>query len=170
MSAQTFLARITQPRALFFLMAASAAGLMLFALYLQEKLGLHPCPLCITQRIFVIAVGVLALVAALHNPAQVGRRVWSALTMLAAAGGAVVAGRHVWIQNLPEDQVPACGPSLDYMFENFPFRQALELLFMGDGNCAEIGWTFLSLSIPGWTLVAFSGFLVLSLWQLCRKA
>lgn len=157
-------------RGLFVLMAIAAAALMAFALYLQEVQGQHPCPLCITQRIFVIAAGALSLAAALHNPAQTGRRIWSALVLLAAVIGGGVAIRHVWIQHLPEDQVPACGPSIGYMFENFPLAKALQLLFKGDGNCAEIGWTFLTLSIPEWTLIAFTGFAIGALIQFFRKA
>jgi disulfide bond formation protein DsbB len=157
-------------RGLFVLMAVASAALMAFAMYLQEVQGQHPCPLCVTQRIFVIAIGMLALAAALHNPAQTGRRVWSVLVLLAAMIGGGVATRHVWIQHLPEDQVPACGPSLGYMFENFPLAKALKLLFTGDGNCAEIGWTFLTLSIPEWTLIAFTGFAVGALIQFFRKA
>ena len=110
-------------RGLFGLMAAASASLMAFALYLQHVLGEHPCPLCITQRLFVIAIGVLALAAAVHNPSKTGCRVWGALTLLGAIGGALVAARHVWIQHMPEDQVPACGPDLAYMFEAFPFQQ-----------------------------------------------
>jgi protein dithiol:quinone oxidoreductase len=157
-------------RGLFGLMALASASLMAFALYLQEVLGEHPCPLCITQRLFVIAIGLLALCAAIHNPAQTGRRIWSALVLLAAICGGIVAARHVWIQHLPEDQVPACGPSLEYMFQNFPFQQAVHLLFMGDGNCAQVGWTLLGFSIPEWTLLAFTGFVTASLVQFFRKA
>lgn len=157
-------------RGLFGLVTVASAGLILFALYLQHFLGEHPCPLCITQRIFVLVVGVLALGAAVHNPAARGRRVWSALMLVAATTGGVVAGRHVWIQSLPADQVPACGPGLGYMFENFPFQQAVQLLFMGDGNCAEVGWTFLGFSIPVWTLVAFIGFAGIAVYQFFRKA
>lgn len=156
-------------RGVFASMAGVAAALMAFALYLQEVQGQHPCPLCITQRIFVIGIGVLALLAALHNPARAARRIWSALILMAAIGGGIVAARHVWIQHLPEDQVPACGPGLGYMFANFPFRQALELLFLGDGNCAEVGWTFLTLSIPEWTLMAFTGFAIAAAAQFLRK-
>ena len=166
----TFSRRCLSVRGLFLLSAAASAGLILFALYLQYVQGEHPCPLCITQRIFVIAVGLLALAAAIHNPKQTGRRVWASLMALAALLGGVVAARHVWIQQLPEDQVPACGPDLAYMFDNFPFQQAVELLFMGDGNCHEVGWTLLGLSIPAWTLICFVGFLSVSLYQLLRRA
>lgn len=157
-------------RITYLLMAVASALLIATALYMQEILGLHPCPLCITQRIFVILVGVVALVAFIHHPAGVGRRIYAFFTGLMALLGGGVSARHVWIQNLPEDQVPACGPGLEYMFEHFPLMKALELLFMGDGNCADVVWTFLGLSIPGWTLLAFCGLLLVSLWQGLRKS
>lgn len=157
------------PRGLFGLIALASAGLMAFALYLQHVLGEHPCPLCITQRVFVVLAGLFGLAAFCHNPGLAGRRAWAALVLLAAVAGGVVAGRHVWLQHLPEDQVPACGPGLEYMFANFPFQRAVELLFMGDGNCAEIGWTFLGQSIPFWTLLAFIGFAGAALFQALRR-
>lgn len=157
------------PRVVNIIIAAGCAGLMAFALYLQEKLGLHPCPLCITQRVCVIVVGAIALIAAIHNPGKTGVRIYAGLQGLAALTGIVVAGRHVWIQSLPADQVPACGPGLQYMFENFPFMDALELLFKGDGNCAIVDWSFLGLSIPAWVLVACVGLLFINGWQLLRK-
>ncbi len=157
-------------RQTYFIVFLGCTGLILAALYMQHAMGMHPCPLCITQRIFVIVVGLLALLAALHNPAAFGRKIYGGLSIIAALIGAGVAGRHVWIQNLPEDQVPACGPGLEYMFETFPLMDALRLLFQGDGNCADVVWQFLGLSIPGWTLVAFVGLAVISLWQALRKA
>ncbi len=131
---------------------------------------MHPCPLCITQRIFVVAAGIIAILAAIHNPGITGLRVYAALGLLAAGSGAGFSGRHVWLQNLPEDQVPSCGPGLSYMFENFPIMEAFELLLLGDGNCSEVVWSFLGLSIPGWLLVSFIGLIIINGWQLFRKA
>lgn len=156
-------------RALFAWVAVSSAALMGFALYLQHVLNEIPCPLCITQRIFVIAIGVVALLAAVINPQAIARRISAGLMLVLAVGGAIVAGRHVWLQSLPEDQVPACGPGLSYMFQNFPLQKAVELLFMGNGNCAEQGWTFLSLSIPAWTLICFVIYGLIALCQLLRR-
>ena len=115
-----------------------------------------------------MAVGVVALIAAIHNPGKTGLRVYALLQSLAALTGIAVAGRHVWIQSLPEDQVPACGPGLKYMFENFPLMNALKLLLRGDGNCAVIDWTFLGLSIPAWVLICCIGLLALNVWQFLR--
>lgn len=156
-------------RATFLWVAFGCLGLILTALYMQHMMGMHPCPLCITQRVFVILVGLVALVAALHMPARTGRRIYAGLSGLFAIVGGGVSARHVWIQNLPEDQVPACGPGLEYMFETFPIMEALALLFQGDGNCADVVWSFLGLSIPAWTLVAFAGLLAISIWQGMRR-
>lgn len=143
-------------------------GLMAYALYSQLALGLHPCPLCVSQRIFVILVGLFALLAFIHNPGMTGRGIYAGLGMLAAVIGGVVAGRHVYLQNLPADQVPACGPGLQYMFNTFPFTEALAVLFRGDGNCAEVDWAFLGLSMPAWVLLAFVALFVANGWQLAR--
>lgn len=144
-------------------------GLILAALYFQYVMGLPPCPLCVTQRIFVIATGLIALLAALHNPARTGRCIYSSLAIVSSAIGLGVSLRHVWIQHLPEDQVPACGPGLSYMFETFPLRDALALLFQGDGNCADVSWSLLGLSMPAWVALCFVALIAVNLWQMLRR-
>lgn len=160
--------RLLAIRPLFFLLFLTTIAAMGFALYLQHVLELEPCPLCITQRVFVILVGFLALIAALFNPQGIGRRIFAFLCAASAAGGAAVAGRHVWLQSLPEDLAPACGPSLEYMLETLPLSETLSLVMMGDGNCAETVWTFMGLSIPQQTLALFAVLLLVSLYQLVR--
>lgn len=144
-------------------------GLILTALGFQEILGLHPCALCITQRIFVAAVGLVALIAWVHNPKGLGRRIYAALGIIAAAVGAGFSGRHMYLQSLSPEEMPSCGPGLEYMFENFPFMRALELLLKGDGHCGDVVWQFLGLSMPAWVLIAFVGLALINLWQLARK-
>ena len=153
------------PRTTFALAALFCAGLLANGYYLQYAQGLEPCPLCITQRLLLALAGLIALAAALHGRA---RRGYGALLALAAAGGGAVSARHVYIQHLPPDQVPSCGPGLDYMFNNFPLAEALSLLLKGDGNCAETSWRLLGLSIPEWTLLCFAALLVAGIWQLMR--
>lgn len=158
-------------RQVFLALLLLAITSMLFARgYLQAILGLEACPLCMTQRLFVVLWGGFALLGFLHNPSGWGRRVYAVLCGLSAYVGALVAGRHVWLQHLPEDQVPACGPPLDYLLENFPLQDAINTLLMGDGNCADVVWTFLGLSIPEQTLLLFCVALLVSLWQAVRAA
>ena len=161
---------LLQKRPVFFLLFAIPVVAMGFAvLFLQEALGLAPCPLCITQRGFVVLVGLFALVAFLHNPAGTGRRIYAALCTVAAIAGAAVAGRHVWLQSLPPEQAPACGPSLEYMLDTLPLSETFALVMMGDGNCAETQWTFLGMSIPMQTLLLFIVLAGISVWQGLRR-
>lgn len=142
-------------------LAASAVIASVFMMvsaivYFQHIRGLPPCPLCVIQRAFVILIGLVGLAAFIHNPATaVGRRIYLVLATLPAAAGVAVAGRHVWLQSLPPDKVPGCGPGLEYMLNTFPFFQAMELVFTGSGECADVQWSFLGLSIPAWTLICF---------------
>ena len=137
--------------------AVSCAGLLGYALYSQYQMFLDPCPLCIFQRIAFLWIGVFALLAAIHNPARTGQKIYGALIVLGAMAGAYVAGRHVWIQSLPADQVPECGPGLSYMLNTAPFLDVLKTVLLGDGNCAEVQWSFLGLSMPAWTLIWYAG-------------
>jgi len=137
--------------------------------YLDGVLGLEPCPLCMTQRVFLLGSGVFCLAAAIHGPGVTGRRIYAVIAALWAAGGSAVAARHVWLQHLPPDQVPACGPSLEYMLETLPFGETLELVLMGDGNCAAVVWTFAGLSIPEQALLLFTALLAATIWQALRR-
>jgi disulfide bond formation protein DsbB len=149
---------------------AICSGLMGFALFAQHVLLLDPCPLCVFQRVAVISIGIIFLVAALHNPAGAGRIVYSVLLAAAALAGATVAGRHAWLQQLPPDQVPSCGPGLDYMLETLPFTQVLSKVFRGSGECAEIVWQFLGLSMPAWVLVWVTVMGTVGIWNNFRRA
>lgn len=137
--------------------AACAVGLA-FALYLEHFQGLDPCPMCVFQRVAMLATGMLFLIAGLHRPRRgATRAIYSVLTIGTAGAGAFIAGRHVWLQSLPEDQVPACGPSLDYLMDIMPLAEVLSTVLRGDGNCAVIDAAWLGISLPGWTLIAFVG-------------
>lgn len=145
-------------RLLFGLGAVACAGAMAFALYLQYFGGLDPCPLCVVQRVAMIATGVVFLAGVLHAPgAGAARWAYAGAAALTAGFGAGVAARHVWLQNLPPDQVPACGPTIEYLLDMLPLTEVLMTLLRGDGNCALIDAQFLGISLPGWTLIAFAG-------------
>ena len=153
--------------ALGFTMCVAMMGTALF--YFQRFLGLEPCPLCVLQRVVVISLGMVLLVAAIHGPSGWGNRMYGALIILVAGTGAAIAGRHVWLQSLPADQVPECGPTLDYLLEAFPLNKALQLVLHGSGECAKVEWQLLGISIPGWTLIAFSGFILFGLLLLLHR-
>jgi disulfide bond formation protein DsbB len=153
------------PRLWFLLGFASCFLMLAVGAYFQFVEELEPCPLCISQRIAILVAGIVFLIAAIHNPKRSGLKVYSILGAIVALCGAAISIRHVWIQNLPADEVPECGPGLEYIFENFPLIDTIKLMLNGTGDCADILWTFLGISIPGWTLVAFLGLAGLSLLQ-----
>ncbi len=159
---------LPRSRTLFLLATLCCFGLIGTALVMEHQMGLEPCPLCIMQRIVVMTLGVLFLLATLHNPGSKGYRRYSAICVVTAISGMALAIRQLWLQNLPEDEVPACAPPLDYMLESFPLTEVLTFMLSGTGDCAEVQWVFLGLSIPGWTLVAFTGFALFALLELLR--
>jgi disulfide bond formation protein DsbB len=147
----------------YFAGALSVFGLIGGALYLQYGLREDPCPLCMVQRVIFIAIGVLFFAAAIHNAGRIGRWVYSTLIAFTALGGIAVASRHIWIQHLPKDQVPACGPGLDFMLQNFPMAEVWQELMHGSGECATKGWTFLGLGLPE---LALTWYVFLGLWAI----
>ena len=136
---------------------AACAALLAYAVFAQYGQMFEPCPLCIFQRVAMAAVGVVGLLAAIHNPRSAGgRKAWGLLAFLLAAVGAGIAGRHVWLQHLPADQVPACGPGLSYMIESMPsWLDVVKKVLHGSGECAEVNWTLWGFSMPEWTLLCF---------------
>jgi len=132
-------------------------GLVGFGLYIQVRDNLEPCPLCVSQRIAFLALGLAFLIAAVHNPAGLWRKIHGALQFVIAATGAGIAMRHIWIQSHPDQVMAECGAGFDYIFEQFPFRRAVELVFKGTGECSNIDWTLLGFTIPQLSLVAFTG-------------
>ena len=149
--------------------ALACAGLLAFGYYLQYFDSQDPCPLCLVQRGFYFGILAVFAVAALHSPGRTGKFIYCAAATLLALGGFGVAGRQVWLQHLPADQVPACGPDLFFMMENFPLSRTLEKLFMGSGQCAEVNWKLLGLSIAEWSLAWFAAFALYALWLAFRR-
>ncbi|UAW98608.1 disulfide bond formation protein B [Halopseudomonas nanhaiensis] len=163
-------------RLLYLLAFIVCVVLLLIALYMEHYMGLLPCPLCIIQRIAFVLIGLTCLTAVLHNPApRQGKaragaaRVYGGVTTLFAVLGGAIAGRQVWLQYQPADQLPSCLPSLDYMMDVLPLQDIVSLLFSGTADCAAVSWTFLGLSIAECTLIAFIGFTLFGLVQIFRS-
>jgi disulfide bond formation protein DsbB len=135
----------------------SVIGLMSYALYEQYVVGLEACPLCILQRMALIALGLVFAAAALHAPRGAGARAYSVLGGLAALTGMGISGWHVRLQNLPPAEVPSCGPGFDYIMDAFGWLGGLRMIFTGSGECAVVNWTFMGLSMPAWVFIWFVG-------------
>jgi protein dithiol:quinone oxidoreductase len=132
----------------------ACVGLLAYAYYAQFVMHLEPCPLCIFQRIGVFVLAGIFLAATLQDPTAFGRRVYALLVSLAALATIGVALRHLYIQSLPPDAVPACGASLDFMLKVFSLSEVLVKVLTGSGECAKITWEFLGLAMPAWVLIS----------------
>lgn len=163
-------------RPLYLLALIACVILMGVALYLEHVVGLVPCPLCIIQRVLLVLVGLVCLAALIHHPRAasparrpVAARLYAGGVSFFAVLGAAVAGRQVWLQHQPADQLPSCLPSLDYMIDVLPLQDIMRMLFSGTADCAKVDWTFLGLSIAEGTLLAFIAFSLFGLIQLFRS-
>lgn len=168
-NSRTLLSRI-ESRPIFFLMFVACAGLLAFGYYLQFVQHLEPCPLCIFQRMAFFAVGLVALIAGLHHPGARGTGRYAVALAAFAAIGAVLAARQTWLQHLPADKVPECGPGLEYMLEVFPVWDVLRTVLRGTGDCAKVDWTLFGLSIAEWALMTFIALAGLSVTAWRRRA
>lgn len=137
------------------------ASLAFAIYYLEGVLFLEPCPLCMVDRGILVMIAAVCLLALVHNPQGVMLWIYTCLASLLSILGIGVAARHIWLQGLPPDQVPECGPDLNYMLDVFPLGDVIKKIFTGSGQCAEVSWTFMGLSIPQQTLLLFAALLVL---------
>jgi disulfide bond formation protein DsbB len=149
--------------------ALACALLLAFGYYLQYVQGLDPCPLCLVQRGFFYAVMIVLALGAIHAPVGMGKGIYGSLAALLGLGGTAVAARQVWLQHLPPDKVPQCGPDLYFMLENFPLARTLKTLISGTGECAVVDWSFLGLSIAEWSLGWFVALCGYALWLAFRR-
>jgi disulfide bond formation protein DsbB len=144
------------------LTVAGTGFLLAGALIMEHIFMMDPCPLCLMQRVWFAIAGLLALAALIHSPRW---GIYPLLTILAALVGGGFSIRQLWLQSLPADQVPACGPGMDYMLENFPLGDVLAAMTQGTGDCAEVAWQF-GLTIPGWALLGFIAIVIVAGFQL----
>jgi disulfide bond formation protein DsbB len=147
----------------------ACTALLAYAYYAQFFMHLEPCPLCILQRVGIFVLGVVFLIAAAHDPRPFGRRLYALLLMLAALATIGVALRHLYIQSLPPDSVPACGASLDFMLKVFSLSEVLVKVLTGSGECAKVTWTFLGLAMPAWVMISAAGLGGFGIWVNLRR-
>jgi len=149
-------------RAWMALLAVGCIAMLVYGIvYLQNYLGLVPCPMCIVQRYALIGVIVLSALGALSG-GQLLIKIVSWLVFLMAGFGAFVAARQSWLQWYPPEVV-SCGRDFYGMIENFPMQRFIPMIFRGSGDCTKVDWTFLGGSIANWSFVAFSGIMLLML-------
>ena len=149
-------------------LVGSSLLLVIAYFYFQQTLDLVPCSLCMFQRASLVFVAAFCLFGLLGNFGRGTSIFLSAMISIASGIGLTFAGRQVWLQHLPADQVPACGPDLSYMLSNFPLFDVIETVFSGSGECAEVSWRWLGLSMGEWMVLVFSAMLIFAITLLIK--
>jgi len=157
-------------RSLFFLAFVVSVAAVSAVLYLELVVGLAPCALCLVQRFFLVAFGLVCLVATVHGPTAVGRRVYAAVALLFALCGGFSATRQLWLQAGTAPSDIACQPGIAYLWQTQPWPEVVKALVLGSPECARVNWTLLDMSLPEWSLLAFTGMLAFAVWQLLQRS
>jgi disulfide bond formation protein DsbB len=152
--------RACVPRVVFAFISVACFVLLAFGIYLQQVVGLVPCPMCIVQRYALVLIALIAGVTA-FSQTRAGQLSGVLLLLLAAGFGAFVAARQSWLQWYPPE-VLSCGRDFYGMIETFPLQRALPMIFKGGGDCTKVDWTFLGGSIANWSFLCFSAIVLLS--------
>lgn len=149
----------------FFMSLVGVILILLASWYFQFFAGYDPCPLCEMQRLTFIAIAIVLAIAILKNPRVKSIRLYSVIVFILAAFGVALASRQVWLQNLPANEVPACGPNLNFIFRHLPPEDMIRQIFYGSADCAKVDWRFLHLSFAAWAIVFFSFLAIIAIWQ-----
>ena len=150
------------------LIAGACVAMLAFGVYLQQVVGLEPCPMCIVQRYAMIIVALLAIIAAGTAKKSI-QMTGATLLVVTALGGAFVAARQSWLQWYPPE-VASCGRDIYGMIETFPLQRIIPMIFRGSGDCTKIDWTFLGGSIANWSFICFCGMALVAIYLLVKPA
>ncbi|MFM1865476.1 MAG: Disulfide bond formation protein [Pseudomonadota bacterium] len=126
--------------------------LVILSVIIQEIFNLEPCPLCITQRVIFLTSGITFFIFYFK---PINKIIELSILGMINLIGLIFAIRHVLIQRKVINIPAECGIDLEYMFDNFPLREVFELIFRGTGDCSEIDWSFLGITIPEWSAIWF---------------
>jgi len=145
-------------RSAWLLLAVSALGLELAALWFQYGMRLDPCVMCVYERLAVIGI-LLAGLLGLLQPRWLMLRVAGYLLWAGSAGwGLHLALRHTAIQ---ADKTGALSCSFLPDFPTWlPLHEWMPALFLPTGYCDDVQWQWLSLTMAEWMVVVFAIYLL----------
>ncbi|WP_226996533.1 disulfide bond formation protein DsbB [Thalassotalea crassostreae] len=142
------------------LLAASALGLELIALYFQYGMGLEPCIMCIYQRVAILGIIIAGVIGAIGNKYMPIRLVAFTVWAISAIWGLQLALEHVEIQANAGSLFYTCD-----IFPNFPswmpIHEWFPAVFEATGDCGKINWSLLGYSMPQWMIVNYGVYVLL---------
>lgn len=133
--------------------------LELGALYFQYGMQLEPCVKCIYQRLAIFGVTLAAILPIIYPKFWLARFVGFSTWLISAGWGYKVASGHLAVQNAPNPLFAVCDTIPDFP-EWFNPHVWVPSLFEPRGQCGEIDWQFLGLSMPGWMQMLFAAYFI----------
>ena len=130
--------------------------------YLENIVGLEPCNLCILQKLSAQIVFIIFLLKLIIPKFKYLFDIFGASVLFF---GLSASSRQIYLQNLPKDELAAgvCDIPFEFLFNMYPFFEALGKVFQGSSKCAEESWSFIGLNIPEWATVFFASMILLIL-------
>ena len=125
------------------------------ALFFQHILQLPPCVMCIYERIAMVTIAVGALIALINPNKPVWRWLGIAIWGSGAIKGLLLAQEHVSFQ-FDVSPFHVCDLFINYP-RWLPLDQWIPWMFKPYGQCSQIVWHFLSLTMPQWVEIIFIG-------------
>lgn len=147
-------------------------AVLISTLYMEYALGIQPCLLCLLQRATLFIIILMLGCAIILDHKKKARIIFSSATLLASLYGAWLAAKQIFHQLQPMNAITkqdACLPTLDYLIRTMPLKQVWQLLLQHSENCAEIGWSWLGISLAGWSLIVFAYLFIATLLQFFIK-
>ncbi|WDY57847.1 disulfide bond formation protein B [Pseudomonas sp. PSKL.D1] len=140
-------------RAFFAPACLASLGVLLASFQLESSLGLLPCPLCLSQRLLLGVYALICFAAAVHGPGVRGTLRYARLALASATAGVFLAARHVWLQGA-DNFFDECPMSIWGLLDS-PWDEAASQLLLGGPDCSAMTWSFLDLTLPEWSMLAF---------------
>jgi len=168
-----YLSKITTSQKPWLLLAISALGLELSALFFQYVLDLAPCIMCVYQRLAILAIITAGAIGTLGHQNIFARAIAYVMWGTGAIWGLIIALEHVEMQENSGSLFFSCE-----FIPNFPtwapLHEWIPFLFEATGDCGEISWQFFGFSMPQWMIVVYALYaiaftLVLTNRLICAK-
>lgn len=142
-------------------------GALVFALTLEYHLNIMPCALCQLQRAMFLIIGLSFIIALAKRLSYqlIYRLAW--INTLWCVFGLYFAFRQLWLIHYAQADAHICGAGIAFLFSHLPLGEALKSAFLGTGDCALVSWTWLNITLPGWSAICFVILLVLSWLPVC---
>lgn len=152
-----WLAHLPVQRSSWLLLTAIVFALEVTALFFQYNMGLAPCIMCIYQRSAVLGLLFAAIIGAAKPQSKIVRVLAYLVWGISSIWGYLIASEHIAMQTTTDPFAFTC--EFEPNFPSFmPLHEWIPQFFQATGDCGNIDWQFIGLSMPAWMEIIFALF------------